>query len=377
MITGRLKIFHLLASDKWTGPAEGVVTLCRDLSKIGHQVRLYTMAYGGRRLVDQASARAVIPGEDLWLDGKHPLKLGWDVFRLKKILDREKPDILHVHRSEDHWVGALANKASSQRTHVIRTIHHPRTLERRPFRRWLYGSATDKFVTLRLADADTLQKGYGLDPGKVLAIPGAVDTMRFHPDHDSRSIRAEFGITPAAPVIGMVARFQSHRRHDVLISAMVKLRKMFPTVRLLLVGKGEHQPVLENQVRQLNLGKHVIFTGYRDRDLPEVYGAMNVSVLLATGSEVSCRAVLEAMACGLPVVAARVGALPETVLHGVTGRLVNESDPDDLIRCLADVLDDRNTARKMGEASRERAEEYFSEPVRVRKMEDFYRSMLS
>jgi glycosyltransferase involved in cell wall biosynthesis len=178
------------------------------------------------------------------------------------------------------------------------------------------------------------------------------------------------------PVIGMVARFQPHRGHAILIEAMARLQKLFPTIRLLLVGRGEHQPVLERLVRDLKLEQCVVFTGYRDRDLPQIYAAMDVAVLLASGSDGSCRAALEAMAVGRPVVGFPVGALPETIVEGVTGHLVPEGDIDKLTDCLAALLSDRSRMQAMGEAARKRIDSEFTEAVRLERTESFYRSLL-
>ena len=374
-MTRPFNVIHILASHKWTGPAEGVVTLCRDLKQRGHHVRFFCTPDPRRLLADKAIERGVIPEEGLWLSPKHPILTALDVGRLRQLLKKERPDILHLHLSADHWIGAGALNWASVSTRMVRTLHHPGTIQPRPAQRWLFESATDGFITLCEQDRQELLRCYEMGGKSIAVIHGAVDTARFHPDLDSRPIRAEFGIGPSTPVVGMVARLQPHRCHERMLEALVRLKKLLPTVRLLLVGRGEHRPALEDQTRKLGLEHHVIFTGYRDRDLPSVYAAMNMKVFLAGGSDASCRAVLEAMACGLPVVAYPVGALPETVVNGVTGYLVPEGDTEQLIQRLAELLSDRGIARKMGEAARQRIEEAFTEEHRVLRTEEFYNSL--
>jgi glycosyltransferase involved in cell wall biosynthesis len=370
-----LRILHLLAGHKWTGPAEGVVTLCRGLRERGHQVSFFCSPDSRRLLADKAEAVGVRPETDLWLRPNHPILCAIDIRRLKEIVIREKADLLHLHLSSDHWIGALSARWAALPTRVVRTIHHPDSIRPRLFRRRLYESMTDGIITLSDADRRRLLLAYRLEGKPVAVIHGAVDASRFHPDLDPRPIRAEFGIGTSAPVLGIVARFQAHRRHELLLEAFVQVRRSLPTARLLLVGKGEHRPAVEEAVRQLRLQNAVVFTGYRDRDLPSVYAAMNVKVFLASGSDASCRAVLEAMACGLPVVAHPVGALPETILDGVTGRLVPEGEIDGLARRLVELLGDRDRARKMGLAGRQRVEENFTEDRRVESTERFYSSL--
>lgn len=376
-MTGPLSIIHILASHKWTGPAEGVVTLCRDLKQRGHHVRFFCTPDPKRLLADKAVERGVIPEEGLWLSPKHPILTALDVGRLRQLLKKERPDILHLHLSADHWIGAAAARWAAGSTRIIRTIHHSRSIKPRPFRRWLFESATDGFITLCDQDRQELLRCYEMGGKPIAVIHGAVDIHRFHPALDTRPIRAEFGIGAATPVIGLVARLQPHRRHEMMLEVLVRLKKLLPTVRLLLVGRGEHQSALEDQTRKLGLEHHVIFTGYRDRDLPQVYAAMDVKVFLASGSDTSCRAVLEAMACGLPVVAFPVGALPETIVNGVTGYLVPHDDADELVRRIVELLGDRGIARKMGEAARQRIEEAFTEKHRTSRTEAFYDEALN
>ncbi len=372
----KLKIIHLLAGHKWTGPAEGVVTLCRDLKNHGHEVRFFCAPNPRRLLADQAVQRGVTPGTDLWLATKHPVRAVIDMARLKNILRRERPDLLHLHLSADHWIGALAARWAGGPTQVVRTIHHPRTIEPRPFRSRLYESLTDGFVTLCEKDREQLRRTYRIDPKPVSVIHGAVDTTRFHSDVEARLGRAEFGLKMTTPVIGMVARFQPHRRHDLMIAAIERLQKRLPMVRLLLVGRGEYQPEIEKLVKDRGLEQRVIFAGYRDRDLPQIYAAMDVFVMLASGSDGSCRAALEAMAVGRPVVGFPVGALPETIVEGITGHIVKEENSEALADCLAALLSDRRQMQAMGEAARKRIEAEFTEAVRLARTEAFYRSLL-
>ena len=127
---------------------------------------------------------------------------------------------------------------------------------------------------------------------------------------------------------------------------------------------------------ELGLGHRVIFTGYRDRDLPQVLAAGDCFALMAAGSDESCRAALEAMAAARPVVARRVGALPETVVDGETGLLVDGERPEDVAAALAHDARRPGPARAMGEAGRRRAETEFSPERSVTIVERVYRDLL-
>jgi phosphatidylinositol alpha-1,6-mannosyltransferase len=148
-----------------------------------------------------------------------------------------------------------------------------------------------------------------------------------------------------------------------------------PGARLLLVGKGETRARLEQVVADLGLAEHVVFTGYRDRDLPAVLASADCFALMAAGSDDSCRAALEAMAAGRPVVARGVGALPETVVHGETGLLVEDDRPESVAAALARVLGAPGRGRGMGLAGRQRAQTVFSPERSVETVERVYRSL--
>jgi glycosyltransferase involved in cell wall biosynthesis len=116
----------------------------------------------------------------------------------------------------------------------------------------------------------------------------------------------------------------------------------------------------------------VFFAGYRDADLPAVLGALDVFVLMGAGSDDSCRAALEAMAAGRPVLAARVGALPDAVVHGETGLLLDEPTPAAVSASLERLLSAPSEARAMGEAGRRRALFLFTGERHAEAMEALY-----
>jgi glycosyltransferase involved in cell wall biosynthesis len=157
---------------------------------------------------------------------------------------------------------------------------------------------------------------------------------------------------------------------------MARLRERLPEARLVLVGRGEHRPALEALVRTLGLERTVTFAGYRGADLPETLAALDCLVFLGTGSEESCRAVLEGMAVARPVVAAPVGAVPEIVVDGQTGWLV-EAAPEPLAEGLEAALGDRERARGMGAAGRSRVESLFTPSRRAALVEAIYTQVLA
>jgi glycosyltransferase involved in cell wall biosynthesis len=220
----------------------------------------------------------------------------------------------------------------------------------------------------------------GIGAPRIFRVSGVVDLGRFTEDADPAKVRDELGLGGGAtsgPVIGTVARLAHNRGHELLIRAFRRLLTRYPSARLLLVGKGEARPRLEAFVRELGLEREILFTGYRDTDLPNVLNALDTFVLMGAGSDESCRAALEAMAAGRPVVARRVGALPEAIEHGVTGLLVDDERPESVEAALATLAADPERARRMGEAGRRRAVETFSPEHHAEEVEAIYLEILT
>src|SRR5207249_4343132 len=172
------------------------------------------------------------------------------------------------------------------------------------------------------------------------------------------------------------AKRPRNRGHELLLAGFRLLLQELPEARLLLVGKGETRGHLEQVAAELGLVNPVVFTGYRDRDLPLVLAAADCFALMSAGSDESCRAALEAMAAGRPVVARRVGALPETVVHGETGLLVDDDRPESVCAALSAVLDAPERGRAMGAAGRRRAHDVFSPERSIDTVERVYRGLV-
>ncbi|MEX2148210.1 MAG: glycosyltransferase [Candidatus Rokuibacteriota bacterium] len=368
-----LSILHLAANRWWTGSADPVIRMALAQRARGHQVRLGVIP--GDRFEAKAREAGLEVVEGLHLRARlAPLEHARDVRRLRRLVREDAVDVIHTHHSHDHWM-ALAvrpRRADGGRAAVVRTFHNHRSVKSDAFSRALYGRTGAVFAVSRQIESRC--RAVGIPADRVFWIPGVADLPRFSAPADGGSVRDEFKLGEA-PVIVSVARLAHNRGHELLLAGFRRLLDDVPAARLLLVGKGETRGRLEQLVADLGLGGAVIFTGYRDRDLPAVLAAGDGFALMAAGSDDSCRAVLEAMAAGLPVVARRVGALPETVVDGETGHLVGDAAPDAVAAALRAIVTDRARARAMGAAGRRRAETEFSPDRSVETVERVYRRL--
>jgi phosphatidylinositol alpha-1,6-mannosyltransferase len=369
---GALAILHLAANRWWTGSADPTLQLVAGLVARGHRVRLGVTPGDRFEAKAREAGLAVVDGVRLRAR-LAPLELVRDATRLRRLVRDDAVDVIHAHHSHDHWLAVLVARLSgARRPFVVRTFHNVRAVKRGLAARVLSRRTAAAFAVSRQIEARCrLARVAG---GRVYWTPGAVDLARFG-GADGRAVREEFKLGDA-PVIVSVARLAPNRGHELLLAGFRDLLIGTPEARLLLVGKGENRARLEQLVADLGLASHVTFTGYRDHDLPAVLAAADGFALMAAGSDDSCRAALEAMAAGRPVVARRVGALPETVVHGETGLLVDDDTAAGVAAALGAIVADRARARAMGAAGRRRAEQAFTRERMVETVEGVYRAVL-
>jgi len=362
-----LTILHLVANRWWTGSAEPVIRLLTGLRARGHRVLLGLIA--GDRFEQKAREAGLepLPGLSLEVRG-NPLHALADLRRVRQAVRAEGVDVVHVHHSHDHWLGWLGHG----RAGLVRTFHNARAVRLSWPSPWLY-RRTDALIAVS-REIEERGRRAGIPSSLLARVDGVVDLGRFE-GGDGAAIRKEFDLGDA-PVVGCVARLAPRRGHELLIRGFQQLLPEYPQARLLLVGKGEARARLEAFVAELGLAREVLFAGYRDADLPGVLQALDAFALMGAGSDESCRAALEAMAAGRPVVGRRVGALPETVVHGVTGLLVDDDRPESVAAALRALVAEPGRAAAMGRAGRERARALFGPDAHAAQVERIYRTVL-
>jgi glycosyltransferase involved in cell wall biosynthesis len=287
-----------------------------------------------------------------------------DARRLAGLLEAQRFDVVHTWHTRDHVIAvrATAEHRRSGATRLVRSHRSADPIAGLPWNRWLFGRATDGLLCV---SPQTAARNAKLRRGRpVLGALGAVDLGRFAPQPPDPALRASLGLAPEHRVVGISARVQRHRRFDLLLDAMARLAQTVPEARLLVIGRGTHlEETARSPAARLGLAGRVIFTGYRSADYPDVLRACDVFTMLVPGSDGSCRALLEAAACGLPAVTTDLGSLPEIVVHGETG-LVVAPDPAQLAAAWRSLLASEPLRASLGAAARLRAERCFS-PARL------------
>lgn len=367
-----MRILHLLSYHLVTGPAEPVMALIRAQQAAGHDSQLACDTVREGDLVERAEQVGIHVDRRFALCAKSgPILLMRDVLAFKRLWREGQVDVLHSHRSHDHTLAALARPRST-RMRLVRTLHSERALEEK--RNWQLRHA-DGLVTIAGSYQRDLRARGLIEPDRILAVEGAVDAERFCPGEGGVEVRSQAGVHPHAPVAGIVARMKPDRGHRLLLRAWSRVVEHLPGAWLLIAGRGELEQELRQQVDGSGLGGSVAFIGYR-RDLPRVYRALDLKVMLAPGNDGTCRAALEAMASGVPVLAGDRGALAEIVDDGRTGRVVTAGDLDSLASALLESLQDRKRLAEMGRRAREESQKRFTIQRQAGEIEGLYRRVL-
>lgn len=265
-------------------------------------------------------------------------------------------DVLHAHLPNAHLLAGLAG--SLTRRPVVTTIHGRQVT---PLDVEVHHSAgTHVSVVCRHSYYHAL--GMGISESQLSCIPNGVDTDLFQPRDgcvDARGgLRESLGIEAGVPLVGFVGRLSPEKGPEVFVNAMARLHRSVPQACGVLVGDGPMRQELERLAAGLGSPEGVKFAGVRE-DMPAVYRALDVLVS-SSHSEAMPLCVMEAMASGVPVVATRVGGVPELIEQGQTGFGVGARDVDGLAGQVALLLRQPEERRRMGQRARERTLRHLS-----------------
>ena len=272
--------------------------------------------------------------------------LHWRIpFQLAKLLRRWRADLVHTHNERPLLYAASAARLACI-PRVIHTKHGRGTgnTGRQNLLTTLAARFTDRFVCVS-EDCARLAIEQGVPSQRVLTLLNGIDTQQF----------AFSGSQPTGPCV-IVARLCAEKDIATLLDAVAIVVRAAPEFRLWIAGAGPCLPQLLQQAERLKLTNHVQFLG-QVREVPALFAQARLYVLSSISEGVSLT-LLEAMACGLPVVATRVGGTPEVITDGVNGLLVPPRDPAALASALLRLHGDEEVARRMGEAGRAHVEQH-------------------
>lgn len=296
--------------------------------------------------------------------------------RLAAWLRRERVEIVHCHDQYSNFFSTLSARYAGVPVIIAS-------------KRWLHWSIRYRIANAIgfraasrvLANSSLVARSLSSDdrvaPQRIVVVPNFVDESAFTPASDSvlAGWRQELGLEPNATVVGIIASLEAIKDHATLLRAMAKLAPQWPRLRLVIVGDGSLREALRVQASELGIADAVRFAGLRPQH-PSFHHLFDIS-LLSSISEGSPNSLVEAMAAGRPIVASRVGGVPDAVHDGENGLLVPSGDATAFADAISALLADPNRAAAMGREGARRAAQEFAAPVVIRGLEHLYNELLS
>ncbi len=358
----------MIVTDQYPPLVGGVPTvtqeLAYDFADRGHQVWVVAPSYNSRDMRHLEHNVRVYRFSSFEWPTYEGLRIPFLPFMpVRNLLKRSDPHIIHIHSPV--VLGNIAQiLAGGLHKPVIATNHYlPINISRlltndpvfsKPFSSITYSYLVSfynrcEYVTAPTATALNLLYEHGLRaPASVIS--NGIDLKKFSPGERNEEILQKYNLPLDRPIILHVNRLNYEKRVDVVIDAAAK---MTSKAHVAIASTGPAEADLRAQVERLNVGDRVSFLGFvRDADLLELRRSSDLFVI-ASQAELQSLATMEAMACGLPVIAARAYALPELVHHGVNGYLFEPGNSDELASCIDTLVGEPVLRKQMGKQSLE------------------------
>ncbi|HKD08438.1 MAG TPA: glycosyltransferase [Bryobacteraceae bacterium] len=367
-----LRLLAIVEATSITGPARNLLEFT---------------ALAQNELVETVIATFTRGGSNLFIDTVRAKNIPLEVIEERKPNDpaaqralletirRVSPDILQTHAVKSHF---LVRRVGADREFPWVAFHHGYTwpdLKARLYNqldRWSLRAARRVLTVSQPFRAELVARGVSPDRIEIIhnaIAPGWGATER-EPNRQAETRRA-FGIPPDRKVILIVGRLSREKDHLTLLAATKRTQATLPA-HLVIVGEGPERVRIEERIRHLGLQNEVTLTGQQNSAAP-FYGIADLAVLSSL-SEGSPNALLEALACGVPAVATRVGGIPEIVRDGETALLVPPGDVSAMTSAMLRLLGDEAFSSAFAERGRVLITERHSPEARVRKLCEIYRS---
>jgi len=359
---------HIDSARTWRGGQNQVLLTVLGMRALGHRSTLVAHPAGELRLRAKEGLDLIplAPANEM------DLTAAW---RLSRLVKQLKPDVIHAHDPHGVAMAAIAlsmvggsRGAGGSAPPLIASRRVDFRMKGNALSRWKYRQvdcfvcASDAIRKIVIADgvppsrAVTIHEG--IDLGHVAAAPPA-------------DLHAELWLPHHAPIVGNVAALVPHKGQRHLIDAAAIVLRQVPDARFVIAGEGELRAQLERQIKEGHLEKHVFLAGFRP-DILSVHKAFDVFVMSSV-TEGLGTSLLDAMACGKPIVATTAGGMPEVVADGQTGILVPPRDDEALAAAIVTLLGDARLRASMGEAGERRVRERFSSERMVQDTLELYR----
>ncbi|MDI6761041.1 MAG: glycosyltransferase family 4 protein [Candidatus Brocadiaceae bacterium] len=378
-----IKVLHVITRLLPGGAADTVLSLCHWQKVHGFQVELAAAPDPKMAETVQKMGIPFHPIPEFRRD-INPFCDTWASFKLYKLIRSGGYQVVHTHTSKAGVLGRLAARFAQTPVIVYAprgSIFHP-TFFSLPMR-WFFALIerlaapwADKIITMSQSEVrDFLD--YKIAPEeKFLVIPSGIDLVRFgRTKVNVAEKRQELGLPRDAFVIGIIARLSPEKGHSTALGAFQKVYSELPNAFLLIVGEGELKETIQQKIASMGIGDRVVMTGYRG-DIPEITRILDIS-LNPSFWDCSPRSILEAMVCGVPVIATAVGGIPEMITNLETGLLVQAGDAEAIANCILRLKKDEGLKERMTTTAAKMAREKFDPSLTAKRTSQLYLELLA
>jgi len=319
----------------------------------------------------------------------------FQIFALAGLLRRSRARILHAHHGDDYWTALLASRLLQPRPKIVFSRHLAKS-PRSPLSRQRLFAKADAVIAVSSFVAQVLREGHRdpaspvaerhhrppcqIDTRKLHVIHTGIDTKRFFPRERTfgDSARRTLGLRPAETVFGVVGGFDLPvgKGQRVFVRAAREVMRHLPKSKFLLAGTGTLAATLEEDIQHHGLQGHVLLLGQQP-DPVALHHALDVLVHPQIATEAFPSVVLEAHACGRPVIASRLDGIPEAWAIGKLGHLVPPGDAFELAATMIGQAEHPAPSEPERSAAHARVEAEASLPVQARKVGDLYRRLMA
>ncbi len=370
-----IRVCHVAMGDLWAGAEVQLLALIKYLVRLpGFEwtVILFNDGKLAEELRKLPLSLTIIPEKE-----HGPITIA---LRLAKQFRRVRPDIVHTHKYKDSILSSIVARCLRV-PYIVRVVHGmPEPFK--GLKNWKMACYTiaDRFVTSRFVDKvvavsfeieKVFSQLYGID--RVVCIHNGIDLEAVHVAIQRSVKRKEWKIDAEAVLIGTVGRLVPVKGHAILLKALRILRDSNHNVVLLVTGDGPLRDDLQAEAKRLDLERVVIFAGHQEQSY-DFINMMDILVLPSLHEGIPM-VLLEALALQRPVVASRVGGIPEVLSHGASGMLVAPGDDGDLAARLAELIQDPEKAALLGVMGHSRIQREFDAALMANRTAAMYHSI--
>ncbi|MGO9969171.1 MAG: glycosyltransferase [Bryobacteraceae bacterium] len=380
MIRPKIRVLSIMEASFVTGPAKNLLEFAQRSNSSPDELPDIELVVAGYRRGGEpesaflgAARAAGLPVETILENGRFDRAVP---ARIAELVRTRNPQIVQTHNVKSHF---FLRQSGLWHERAWVAFHHGFTAEDLKMRlynattRWSLPAARHVVTVCQPFVQQLVRRGVRRE-----RISVQHNSVKPFPPLDAearRAARAEIPAAEGTPLIVSIGRLSSEKGHLDLVEAAAQLRRVHNGFHLVLVGEGIERPRIEAARRRLGLEEHVTLVGLRGDVRP--YYAMADIVAIPSHSEGSPNVLLEAMIAARPIVATRVGGIPEIVTHQETALLVDARDPAAMARELARLLAEQELGRRLAEQARRLAEESYSPDGYRRALIRLYREILA